>query len=774
MSDSLRTGFVIPVSFTQGEQPSNKKLTSIATQSKNGLSLVERAIGDLWNQSGDSVTSSFPNRITNLARAIGDQALLNAKLPLPDFTGTTSVRVKQPIAAFLGKSEITLDFKPVSDSTLTSAVQTLKHDGDVVYSGSSVATADLVDTDTEWFLDTINSKIQLGRSLHLTQTVSFIEYNVLAADFPSDSVGSSSFSVIPNELQTDWNGLKLSSISANKYFITLPFRRPTSDLTGNSKIPTGTDNMAVIGSPSIKRYWGPITAGYSFTSGISDSRFYRYALPELVQGLFVTPVAGTTIPSGTIYLWDNSTDTIIEGVTFKVPEAAMTLFGTQVPWVIQASGATLDSLFSGLTSSASTESSSDYQNRFSLICIGNSVAQAISQIREELTEGSYSTGLKRKISHRDLVGVQPAQSTRHPFNLPPSFVQDDDHSYLLSRLGSKSSTSERRDRFNNGLFGDLLLLSTGSASNYQNTSSDSNAIYFGAVSTGGKVFFETTGGRAISGLGSSQAVLNIANFNLKASSGAIFIGRLGGIAANDATDPVNYRLFDFTGQIDTSTFSAGSFFAIDTSAAISAVADSGSSLASRTKYGSNVIEFKGADLKIDAASGSSAVVQIGGLNANTHLYLVNNQLQFGSGAADTLKYDDDTNTYSFRADGTTDAANDSAKVFAGNLPKAWGTISCTSTAGAQTVTEGVNVSSVSNIAGGTITVTLSVSLNTSFAVMINRNDILISNVRQPIVNGKTSTTFTFRVHDETGAALNLASWGTTPITFDFVVFGKLA
>ena len=89
--DKFRVTFPTRISFANGEQPTAKKLNAIADQAKNGLSILEKAIGDLWNQSGDSVTSDYPNRITNLARTLGDQALMNSRVPLPDFTGTTSV-----------------------------------------------------------------------------------------------------------------------------------------------------------------------------------------------------------------------------------------------------------------------------------------------------------------------------------------------------------------------------------------------------------------------------------------------------------------------------------------------------------------------------------------------------------------------------------------------------------------------------------------------------------------------------------------------------------
>lgn len=629
MSDKFRTTFVVPVSFAQGEQPTATKLNAVSTQARNGLAVLERAIGDMWNQSGDPVTAAYPNRVTNLARALGDQALLNSKLPLPDFTGTTSVRIRQPIAPHLGKSEIILDFKPENDSILTASVQLLINNASASYTGPSVNTRDLVDTDTEWFVDTTKGTVHLGRALHITQTTQYIEYTVLAANFPSDSVNSSGFSVIPNQTQLDWKGLKISSISANKYFLTLPFRRPEATPLGLSKIPAVTNNEAVIGTPGTIRYFGPTTAGYAFTAGISNARFYRYSLPEVAMGMFIAPTAGTTIPSGTLYLWDTVTNTIIDGVTFRIPDAPMALFAAQVPWVIQAEGATLDQVFSGFASSASSETAADYTlgARFALIGVGSSIAEAISQLRKELTEGDAALGPRRRPSHRDLTETQPAQGGRHATNFPPSFVDGDGHPHLLSRLGSRASATvaEHRDRFNNGILGDLLLLSTDPATNYQNLSAPSNYIYFGSHSGNSPRLRVSPLALTLAPTGVSQHSLEIDNTSPVINTGLIKMGN-GYIrhisnsdiglfdSAGDAAGNLwtrSLRLNGTTQTLSTFTGSLNSVRYIDINA-----------------WAANDFNFLGGNLTIGS---SNANVVIGG---SSYLRLYNNRLTFGTSDTD--------------------------------------------------------------------------------------------------------------------------------------------
>lgn len=81
MSDKFRKTYPLKITFGQGEQPSNAKLSAISEQTRNGLDLIERVIGDAWAQSGDEVFHNWPLWIPNLARQVGQNEYMNLALP---------------------------------------------------------------------------------------------------------------------------------------------------------------------------------------------------------------------------------------------------------------------------------------------------------------------------------------------------------------------------------------------------------------------------------------------------------------------------------------------------------------------------------------------------------------------------------------------------------------------------------------------------------------------------------------------------------------------
>ncbi len=652
--DKFRTTYAISVSFAEGEQPTNRKLNAISSQSKAGLAVVEKALGDLWNQSADPIASDYPNRIANLARIIGDQDLLGGRIPLPDFTGTTSVRIKQNLPTTeRGLSEYAFDYLPQDDSTLSASVAALKNVDGNNYDSSDQATASDVTTNTRWFIeDTSNYKLKLGSSLNTSQSVTYVEYNVLAEDFPSDFSEPSAFNYLPPS-QTSWNGIKISQISANKYFLVLPFRYRVSGVSLNDtdKIPNFSINQASIAEPAVKRYWGPSTSGYSYTSGISDSVFYRHSFPAIVRDMFVSPVAGQTIPAGLIYLWDTTAETIVEGVTFKIPESPMALFGGQKSFVIQAEGATLDRIFNGLTSSDSTEAAADYQSEFRFITAGVSLVQAIQDLRN-LVLGSFSSttyfpqvGAKPRIIHGDLIKTQPVVGTRHSLELPPAFTDGDDHSYLLSRLGSTGSATTRRDRYDNAMLGDLLLASIDSSNNYQNIADVSNSIWFSAVTSGINLYSEPASLSFYNFLDGSASTFNVANGPLVLGTRSLYFGDTGGIFVDEN---MPFRHFSDDKTTASSAISTGTLYLIgDTTEADSLNEEAvnlGIKIYSSITNNDNKIEWKGNDLKFDSPDNEDVVI---GEDSSTDLRLVNNILKFGTSQVDYLHFSDVDNKFTF-------------------------------------------------------------------------------------------------------------------------------
>lgn len=713
MADKFRNTFVIPISFADGEQPTGTKLNAVSSQARNGLAVLERAIGDLWNQSGDATASAFPNRIVNLARTLGDQAKLSSEIPLPDFTGTTSVRIRQPIANFLGKSEILLDFKPTVDATLRASVDALRYTASLTYASTETATPL---TDDQWAVDTSTAKIKLGAALYSTQPVAYIEYNVAAADFAlsTDAVNSSSFSMIPAQTQGDWRGLKICQIAANQYHIVLPFRRPDTSPTGLSKLPLSANNSVETGSPTTVRYWGPVASGYSFNSTISSNRFYRHSLPQLAQSLFVTPVAGTAIPTGVLYLWDTTTNTIIEGVTFRVPSVAPTLGGVtgQQPFILQAEGVTLDQVFNGsngnFTSSMTTDVPADYMSRFALICVGQSIADTVDKLKQELTEGNRAVGPGRRLSHGDLSNTQPAyNATNWTRNVPASFVSGDDHPHLLSRLGSSPSgtTSAHRDRYNNGILGDLLILSSDSADNYQNINDVTRYIYFGGHGTQYPRINGSIGFTTINGVTNT---INLGQAHLQIPDSDVMLFRIASMRATNYGLALSNSQF---GNVDGTVWGARALFNGTTQnlGVFTGSVNSTRYIDIDARTSNNIICY-GGDLYLTSSTSIHDVVIGSPTNFNTHLRLSNNRLDFG-GTRNQDTITRNGNNFEFRTSSTMTSSvvragtiqpqyvpGSSAEAFVNsligkNIPKAWGVIHLVAAGGAPIVTllDGFNV-----------------------------------------------------------------------------------
>ena len=111
MSDKFRRTEPINITFGEGEAPTNKKLTAMVQQSRQGSQLLERAIGDIWNQSGDTVLAGYPLQINNLGRTIGQIRYLNPPL----YPTTQSFTYRDSIgSANTGKTDGFTQLKPAS------------------------------------------------------------------------------------------------------------------------------------------------------------------------------------------------------------------------------------------------------------------------------------------------------------------------------------------------------------------------------------------------------------------------------------------------------------------------------------------------------------------------------------------------------------------------------------------------------------------------------------------------------------------------------------
>lgn len=499
MADKMRPTFPIPIIFGEGETPSALKLNSIATQARNGLRLIEVALGDIWNQSGDVYLSDFPAQITNLARTLGGQADLNGQLVKPDLENAETIIVSESTFSQIGQTLLHLNFTPVEGTgeLLNTFIQTSVSPVPTRKNGLNNFTG-LED----YFVDTARGVVYLSDPW----VASYINYEVAGENFPSDSNSINAFNVIPHPLmEAGWKGLKFVRVSQNKYQVYLPPRRPLSNsLSEKGKIPRlteGEGNQVVPDVTPEHKYWYSNISDWNSASSaeqeaISNLKRYRHTLPNFLYELITDGSPGTLFSTGTIYLWDNQQKTIVEGITFKVAETNQAYGGGPWPWVFQIEGSILDSLIEdgNFDSLVSTDNPDDYKERFSIITVGESIASKLKGLTDKLIENNIKTGAANKISHEDLKHLQPRPRDlvfdAGQFRMPPSLRRGDDHSYLLSREGSTTNSLSQRDRFNNGILGDLLILSSNKVTtNAQNISAASQKIFFGSLTQGTNIGF---------------------------------------------------------------------------------------------------------------------------------------------------------------------------------------------------------------------------------------------------------------------------------------------
>src|SRR5690606_34420073 len=177
MTDKLRKTIPIKVTFGQGEQPTSNKLNVLSQQSRQSLDIVEKALGDLWNQSGDGTLNDYPLQIANLARTIGQQKDMN----LPFYPPTEQFYFIDEIGVrWEGNNESDTLFKPINIGSVTASGTNLvkKHTN---ISG--------VQYDGDWYIDAdegiLYSYSELDYTDQLQYTVDPTDWVINDATLPS-------------------------------------------------------------------------------------------------------------------------------------------------------------------------------------------------------------------------------------------------------------------------------------------------------------------------------------------------------------------------------------------------------------------------------------------------------------------------------------------------------------------------------------------------------------------------------------------------------------
>lgn len=458
--DKARRLYPLAIKFADGEQPSSTKLTGISTQAKNALGIVEFMLGDIWNQAGDAILSpgGTPTinalHIPNIARSIGRMSLLNSMLPGTTPLSSSMLYVDDIGTLYAGQNQALLKYKPV----LTPSVSNMILGGTFapLVQLSFVANPVDVIASGQWSI-TSEGKMYSFDPIPSTLT---LQYTPLVISDISDLTGASAaWNVIPDPStwSGNYSGVKISFANNTDttlgYHIWLPPRKALTSSKLIRQSPTVTNNTtATPDAGNILFFQDPAS-----NASITNANHYRYNFPNEIV---TVGVSGDAIPTGFIYLWDETTGTIIDGATFFVPGA----IGDR-KFKIRATGTNLVAVFgnaigNGIITDDTTQLPADYISRFKIITVGASLSKTLSYLNKNFWNHKHKTTEGHAaVSHSDLSNLVTPSWDLVTNPIYPSGVlafrksswQNDDHSQYLHRAGSTMSLSNERDRSDNAM-----------------------------------------------------------------------------------------------------------------------------------------------------------------------------------------------------------------------------------------------------------------------------------------------------------------------------------
>jgi hypothetical protein len=286
MGDKLRSSIGVIPSFVDGEQPPAAKLNSLGTQSNRGFQNLEKASGDIHDESwpysdasGTHLTDAWGKRIldgeaaagaeerrldiANLARLVGPASALNPEMLSLNTTVQGEVI---PDSVY----EFTLRYKPTGASFNFS---------DAVVFASKKASPELMQADGDYYIDDAG-KVYTVLPTDVGSTVNYIVNPKKFLGGPN--YPDANFNVIPDPNQ-------ISNSSAQKILVT----GPDADGLYTITLPTITHQQIDYDlSDSL------LATGEDFNAG------RQLTLPHCLTDNLV---AGETIPEGFLYLRDDDT-----------------------------------------------------------------------------------------------------------------------------------------------------------------------------------------------------------------------------------------------------------------------------------------------------------------------------------------------------------------------------------------------------------------------------------------------------------------------------------
>jgi hypothetical protein len=495
MPDKFRATFPIEVTFSDGELPSAAKMNGVSQQAQRGLSLVEYALGDIWNQAGDSLIGTVPDAalmIPNIGRYLGSPKHTNPRIPY--LSGIE--KYTHLFNDYAGAYDARLPFPPAAGSSWTWTGTTRD--------ASPVASKSLLAATGDWFIDTDTGDVFV---YDVFATGDKLEY---APDVQGDLGDGYTWNIIPDPDTDDsynFRGLKVAYKNGvdntEGYYIYLPPRMPLDTRRveqspqDSAHAPAHSDNFQSSPASGDKLFWQSSSADADTSA---NAEHYRYTLPPLITENWGQSV---TLPTGMLYLWDpTGSGTIITGLTFSAEDA-----GTPRKWVLVVTGDAMETWLSttqgqaaypaaNLSTYATDHAPAYYPNTgLRLITVGAGVSGVLSTLMAQFLNHDHSTAssmLGRRVDHQKLANLFRTEQGLP--NIVPTGWDYDDHSQYIHRYGAGQISGNNRDVYRGAMLGNLGFASTNSFSNYLNIVADSYSIWFGNPTAGAEIKGTTGGG----------------------------------------------------------------------------------------------------------------------------------------------------------------------------------------------------------------------------------------------------------------------------------------
>lgn len=426
MSDKLKKGVSAMPSFVDGENPTASKFNSIPVQTERSLTLVEKAVGDILDESypysslNDARLSNAWGRhkntgsflgetsrilgIANLARLIGPSANLNPNMPM----SVVSVTEDLPSGVYSYRTKFKLDsFTSSTDPAIVTFVldpANLNATGEFHRDGSEFFTYDALSGGT-------------------------ITYEIDPSNWGSGpTYTGSTFNVIPDPVQIAEGGngctVSISVDGESRHTITLPL---CTHLAHNHKYTSST---------------------------LDDEDPYfeeQITLPEVLTNNYALE---EVIPSGFLYLKNWTTGQVYKDATYYYVSPSELLIGGVD--LAEAAG---------------------MGDQFLLITVGTDICTALDDTRHKVFSHSHNGAYgEAPIEASSIVGWTKEDPSSGPYtksNIPGNYAPQ-----YLHRDGHRATDGGMNDR--NIMRGDLVIgADTRDSGTYYNDVNGSFGIYFG-------------------------------------------------------------------------------------------------------------------------------------------------------------------------------------------------------------------------------------------------------------------------------------------------------